>query len=323
MKLFIREQFPLIFIYIIQLVVISIIFFLDGYRNFSIILYAALLSSVLFAGYLIYRYLRNRNFYKRLEQPFTSLDEFTNIDQNSPLGDALHQLLDSQFRLYRTDLHTYKNKLDHHIQFINQWVHQMKTPVSVLHLMVQNEDDPRSSAIKDEIDRLQKGLELVLYTARLDTFERDFYVEMLDLEKVVRKATSNQKRLFIRNRIFPVIDIEKQLIITSDEKWLSFVINQLLTNAIRYTKKENAKIHFRAYTRGINKVLEIEDEGVGIPPGDLTRVFDPYFTGENGRSFQESTGMGLYLSKEICEKLGHRIELESTVGQGTIVRIFF
>lgn len=323
MRLFFREQLALILFYFLQLVVITSIYWLDGYRHLSISLYAAFLSTCLLIGYLFFRYITNRSFYQRMEKQLTSMEDFTSNVQQSPLAEGLQQLLKSQFRHYKTDIHNYKYKLEGHIQFINQWVHQMKTPLSVIHLIVQDEDDPRSSAIRDELDRLKKGLDMVLYTARLDTFERDFYVETLNLQTVVRSVTSSQKRLFIRKRVFPVIEIDGGLRVASDEKWLSFAITQLMTNALRYTVEANRKIYFHGYKRGINTVLEIRDEGVGIPPSDLPRVFDPYFTGENGRNFQESTGMGLHLVKQICEKLGHHIEIESIVNQGTTVRIMF
>lgn len=323
MKLFFRDQLALIFFYILQLMVITIIYWLDGYHHLTISLYAAFLSGCILIGYLFFRYITNRSFYQRLEKPITSMEDFMSNVQQSPLAESLQQLLKSQFRHYKTDLHNYKYKLEGHIQFINQWVHQMKTPLSVIHLIIQDEDEPRFSAIGDELDRLKKGLDMVLYTARLDTFERDFYVETLNLQTVVRAVTSSQKRLFIRKRLFPAIQIPGDLSVASDEKWLSFAITQLMTNALRYTVEENRKIYFQGYKRGINPVLEIRDEGVGIPPSDLRRVFDPYFTGENGRNFQESTGMGLHLVKQICEKLGHHIEIESTVNQGTTVRIIF
>ncbi|MDH5163080.1 HAMP domain-containing histidine kinase [Heyndrickxia oleronia] len=323
MKLFIREQLPLILIYILQLLIIIMIYWLDGYRHLSISIYAAILSGSLLIGYLVFRYGSHRSFYQRLEKSFAQLEDFANGIQTTPLAEGLQQLLESQFRHYRTDLYRYKHKLDGHIQFINQWVHQMKTPISVIHLTIQDEDDPRFIAIGDELDRLKKGLEMVLYTARLDTFERDFYVESLSLENVVRAVTSSQKRLFIRKRIFPSIQINHDIQIASDEKWLSFIITQIITNALRYTIHENRKIYFNSYRQGISIVLEITDEGVGIPPSDLPRVFDPYFTGENGRHFQESTGMGLYLVKQICEKLGHQIEIESKINQGTTIRLVF
>jgi two-component system, OmpR family, sensor histidine kinase YxdK len=323
LKLFIREHVPLICVYTAQLGLILLVFWIDGYQNISISVYAMILSGCLFTGYLVYRYLSHRTFYKRLENPLSSMDEFTHTYSEAPLASGLQQLLKRQYQQNQTDLHHYQHKLKDHIQFINQWVHQMKTPLSVIHLIVQDEDEPRVKAIADELDRLKKGLEMVLYTSRLDAFEHDFYVETLPLEKVVRSVTSSQKRLFIRNRVFPSLQIDVDLSVASDEKWLSFAITQIVTNAVRYTTGENRKIYLNGYKRNTNIVLEVEDEGVGIPKSDLPRVFDAYFTGENGRNFQESTGMGLHLVKQICDKLGHQVEIESTINKGTIVRFIF
>ncbi|NOU78881.1 sensor histidine kinase [Paenibacillus sp. LMG 31459] len=324
MKLFIREQSPLIIVYLAQLMIITLVYRLDGGSGVTVSLYAALLSTILLLGYLAYRYLANRTFYERLMTVPASLEESGGPAQNTPLAGSLRMLLTQQFRLYQNDLHNYRHKLEEHIHFINQWVHGMKTPLSVIHLMIQDKDGPPFTAIGDELDRLKKGLETVLYTARLDTFEHDFYVERLELSAVVRSVTSEQKRLFIRKRVFPVISVESGVSITSDEKWLSFVITQLITNALRYTVEEGKFVHFHGYLEEQGRaVLEVRDEGVGIPPGDLPRVFDPYFTGVNGRSFQESTGMGLYLVKQICGKLEHEVEITSEVGKGTAVRIIF
>ncbi|MBT2290615.1 sensor histidine kinase [Paenibacillus albidus] len=324
MRLFVREQFPVIIVYLAQLLLITLVYRLDGNSGLNVSIYAALLSTCLLLGYLAFRYFSNRSFYERLETLPASLDEAGGPAQDSPLAGSLRRLLGQQFRLYQNDLHSYRHKLTEHIHFINQWVHAMKTPLSVIHLIIQDKDGPPFTAIGDELDRLRKGLDTVLYSARLDTFEHDFYVERLDLEKIVRAVTSEQKRLFIRKRVYPSIVMEQQIAITSDDKWLSFVLTQLITNAVRYTVQEGRHIHFHGYVReGGGAVLEIRDEGVGIPPGDLPRVFDPYFTGVNGRSFQESTGMGLYLVKQICGKLGHEVEISSREGEGTAVRILF
>ncbi|WP_199624713.1 sensor histidine kinase [Paenibacillus alkalitolerans] len=323
MKLFIRDHIPLIGIYSIQLFLVTLIYWLDGYSNAAIMMYAVLLSGSVLIGYLAFRYINNKTFYSRLEHPLFSMEEVAVDSPQSPIAESLQKLLLSHYRHYQTELLNYKHKIGAHIQFVNQWVHQMKTPISVIHLMIQDEDDPRFSAIGDEVDRLKKGLETVLYTARLESFEHDMYVETLDLEAVVRSVASAQKRLFIRKRVFPSIRFDTTITVASDEKWLSFLLTQLITNAVRYTARDNGKIYLRGYNTSTNSVLEIRDEGVGISKSDLPRVFEPYFTGENGRHFQESTGMGLYLVKQICDKLGHQVELESEAGRGTVVRILF
>lgn len=320
MRLFLREQLPLIVVYLAQLIMITLVYRLDGGSGVNVSLYAALLSTCLLLGYLAYRYVTNRSFYERLETVPSSLDEAGGPSQDSPLAVSLRGLLGSQFRLYKNDLHSYRHKLEEHIHFINQWVHGMKTPLSVIHLIIQDKDGPPFTAIGDELDRLKKGLDTVLYTARLDTFEHDFFVERLDLETVVRGVTSEQKRLFIRKRVFPTITMDEPIAVTSDEKWLSFVLTQLITNAVRYTIEQDRYVYFHGFVGEENRVvLEIRDEGVGIPAGDLPRVFDPYFTGVNGRNFQESTGMGLYLVKQICGKLGHDVDISSEEGKGTNV----
>ncbi|MCM3782707.1 sensor histidine kinase [Neobacillus mesonae] len=321
--LFLREQTPLLFIYIIQLAVITFVYWLGGFKNVSICLYAALLSGALFIGYMGYRYITHRRFYERLAGPVASIEEMIHTTEHAPLPESLQQLTLSHNRVYQTELLRIKEQLDQHIHFINQWVHQMKTPLSVLHLMNQEQDDEQSASMKDELDRMRKGLDMVLYAARLDSFEHDLYIESISLSTIVRSVTSEQKRLFIRNHVFPFVDIDPELIVVSDEKWLRFIITQLLTNAVKYSKGSSSKIHFRGFKQEDRFILSVEDEGIGIPKEDITRVFDPFFTGENGRTVQESTGMGLYLVKEVADRLGHEVKLESEQHKGTIVQLIF
>ncbi|MEK5058958.1 hypothetical protein BK126_01400 [Paenibacillus sp. FSL H7-0326] len=322
-RLFLREQTPLIFIYFIQLAVITFVYWLGGFKNWPIALYAALLSGALFVGYMTYRYLTHRRFYKRLSEPVASVEEITYTSEHAPLPESLHQLTLSHNRVYQTRLLGIKEQLDQHIHFIHQWVHQMKTPLSVLHLMNQGRDDEESAAIGDELDRMRKGLDMVLYAARLDSFEHDLYIEPVSLNTLVRSVTSEQKRLFIRNHVFPYVDIDPQLQVISDEKWLKFIVTQLLTNAVKYSGGRNKKIQFRGYKQKDQIILSVEDEGIGIPKEDINRVFDPFFTGENGRTVQESTGMGLYLVKEVADRLGHSITLSSVQHQGTRIELIF
>jgi two-component system, OmpR family, sensor histidine kinase YxdK len=140
---------------------------------------------------------------------------------------------------------------------------------------------------------------------------------------LVQQVIKENKRLFISKRVFPRLTLAPEAQVMSDAKWLGFVLQQLLTNAVRYSSGRSEHLHVSIQRAGGVWELTIKDEGVGIPPADLPRVFEPYYTGENGRKYKESTGMGLYLVREICRKLGHAVTLQSQVGVGTKVTITF
>lgn len=323
MRLFWREHIPLLTIYLIQMLLFPLIYWLDGYRNVPVLFYSVGLSTFFLFCYLMQRYICHQTFYRRLSHTIHSLEETFQKTGDSPLPEALDQLMEQQFQHYQDEIILYKKKLQDHITFISQWVHQMKTPISVIQLTIQEEDDPHYNSIQEELDRLRKGLEMVLYASRLDEFEHDFHVESINLSQLVKKAIADHRRLFIRNQVYPDIHVPADLTIYSDEKWLSFILSQLLTNAVRYSAGKGKKVTFYADWQGKNVVLEVQDQGIGIPKQDLRRVCDPYFTGQHGREYQESTGMGLYLVREIGNKLNHQIELESEEGVGTIVRLVF
>lgn len=321
MRLFLRDQWAFAAFFLVQLILLLLIFALDGYWNESLMIYATFLSLFFAGGFMVVRYLTHRTIYQRLSQPVQSLEELTQSHGNAALCRALDQNCLDQYRLYKEQLHAYENKQRDYTTFIQQWVHQMKTPISVIHLLLQNEDDPTAESVREEIDRIKRGLETVLYIARLDRFEQDFLIEPVTLRSLAQNVLAENKRLFIRNQVYPELKVDEQWRTESDDKWLSFVLNQLLTNAVRYSAGKSNKVTIRAYERGAHVVLEVQDYGIGIPQEDIRRVFQPYFTGENGRKYPESTGMGLYLVKEICGRLHHGVELESEVGTGTTVRI--
>jgi len=325
MRLFIREHIALtVWIVAILLAVIAV-FWYDGYDHWLTAAYAAFLGLFLYAGYLCYRYLSHRQFYRRMSRPMTSLQEFVSLNETAPLTQALDRLMDSQYGHYHARLHGMEQRQQAYLTFMNQWVHQMKTPLSVIELTVedQEDDDPRLASIREEADQLRRGLENVLYVARLETFEQDFVVEPVRLKAVGEDAVHELKRFFIRSHVYPDMQIEDDLVVQSDAKWLRFVLIQLLSNAIKYSAGSEQKIKLRVYRAEQAKILEVQDQGVGIPKSDLNRVFQPFFTGENGRHFKESTGMGLYIVKEVLTRMNHSVELESVQGEGTLVRIRF
>ncbi|TVY02198.1 sensor histidine kinase [Cohnella terricola] len=323
MRLFLREHLPLMILQTVLLLMVLLVYWLDGYRNLRTGLYSVFLGIVCVIGYLIFRYVTHQSLYRRLTEPLNTLDDSIHGIGAAPLSEAVDTMLKAQYSHYQNELKQAEKSRNDHLVFMNQWVHQMKTPLSVIRLTMEEENDSRAASVLEETDRMERGLETVLYAARLETFDRDFQVGSISLKVVAEQAIHDHKRYFIGSKVYPELIADASLYVESDEKWLGFMVGQLVTNAIKYSADSHQKVTFKAYARGSEAVLEIRDRGIGIPQADLKRVFQPFFTGDNGRKFRESTGMGLYFVREIAARLGHRIELESEVGFGTIVRIVF
>lgn len=324
MKLFMKEHRLLIVVQMIQMVLMTGIFWLAGFRDVQLILYTIFLGLFLLCCYLLYHYVSRRQFYRRLQTPIRSLDETLETLDGTPISESLYQLLKSQYSVYQEQMMELKKKQEEHFIFMDRWVHQMKTPLSVIELMAKDLDEPESSSFREETDRLKTGLQMVLSMARLRSIERDFQIKKISLIDLVKNVNNEHKRLFIRNNIFPQIkEATENITVETDEKWLFFILTQLIHNAVKYSQGKAQHIHITLDVRDKRAILEIEDEGVGIPKEDIRRIFDAFYTGENGRRFRESTGVGLFLVKEVIDYLGHQIEVDSTVGKGSTFLIIF
>ena len=324
-KLFWREHLPLILFVTAALFVVLLVFWYDGYDHPVTAAYAVFLGLIILGGYLAFRYFTHRDFYERLSQPIRSLEESIKHNESAPLPTALSELMEEQYRQYRTVMEEWERRRKDHMMFMKQWVHQMKTPLSVIEMITQEDDNDAFKSLSEESDRIRRGLEMVLYMSRLETFEQDFSVEPVKLHEAAVEAVHENKRYFIHSHVYPEVRIDSDLTVQTDAKWLRFIMLQLLSNAIKYSAGTGLKVTMQARRTEDHRhvVLEITDRGMGIPPSDLKRVFDPFYTGENGRKLKESTGMGLYLVKEVVHKMNHQIELESELGRGTTVRLIF
>jgi len=237
---------------------------------------------------------------------------------NSFISERLGETLAQAYSLYKREIAQLQKDKEDHFIFIDRWIHQMKTPLSVLGLMAQDLDEPDSSYFREEIDRLKTGLHMVLYMARLRTIERDFHIKRIDLMKVLKEVQQEHKRLFIQQNVYPNVKAHgREVFIATDEKWLYFLLTQLIQNAVKYTNGRAEKIDIEIKEEKTRTSLTIRDYGVGIPKHDIKRIFDPFYTGDNGRLFRESTGVGLYLVKEVCNYLGHEIDVKSEVNRGS------
>ncbi|OCS85977.1 sensor histidine kinase [Caryophanon latum] len=321
-QLFLREHMMYIILQIMIACFMLTIYWLEGFRDLSTAFYALGMSLLLMTSFLATRYVLRLRYYTKMTTPPTKMEDALHKSARTPESQQVEQYVQQLYRIYQFEVQAlYANK-DRHDQFMNQWVHQMKTPISVIELLLQEEEVDRQS-MREEVERLKNGLEMVLMNARLEKFEEDLQVEMVDLKSIVSAVVNEHKRLFITKRIFPQVDIEESLIVTTDSKWLKFIVGQFITNAVKYTFEPQKKVYIFAVEHESGIDLIVRDEGIGIPKSDLSRVTKAFFTGENGRKTGESTGMGLYLAHEVALKLGHELIIESEVNVGTSVTLRF
>lgn len=323
LKLFIKEHFSFIIFELIIVLFILSLYWLDGFRNVDTAIYSISISIVLIMSFLGVRYFFRQSYLKKITQLPTTMEDALQKNAKTIEYFQTEQYLHELYRVYQHEVQSLYAIQNRHEKFLNQWIHQMKTPISVLELLLQEEGNLDKKSVQEEVDRLKKGLEMVLMNARLEKFEEDMQVEQVNLKEIVSATINENKRLFITNRVFPEMQIDESITVTSDSKWLKFVLGQFITNAVKYTFEQNKRIVVSAIKDETHVKLMIKDEGIGIPKSDLLRVTKPFFTGENGRKTGESTGMGLYLAKEICEKLGHELEIDSEVGVGTTITLTF
>lgn len=205
-------------------------------------------------------------------------------------------------------------------EYIEQWIHEIKTPIAAMKLLCENHRMDFTRELLTELEKTNRFTEQALYYARSEHTEKDYSVRETDLLAVVHQVIADNKYLLLQNKVSLEV-ADRMETVYSDEKWLRFILNQLVVNAVQY-RTEHPVIRIRANQRQDQVILSVEDNGIGIPACDLPRIFEKGFTGQNGRIMQRSTGMGLYLCKRLCDKLGVGIMAESS-GNGTVIRLSF
>ncbi len=201
------------------------------------------------------------------------------------------------------------------VEYYTVWAHQIKTPIASMRLQIQSEDSDVARRLDGDLNRIEAYVEMVLTFLRLDSKSTDYVIRTIDLDAVIKPAIRKFARDFISKKL--TMDFKPtETKVLSDEKWLSFVIEQVLSNAVKYTKKGGIKVYMDE-----PGIICIEDTGIGISAADLPRIFENGYTGFNGREDKRASGIGLYLCKRICDNLGHKIYAESEPGVGTKIRI--
>jgi len=223
----------------------------------------------------------------------------------------LHMLCEEQAMLVTKMKGSYTDM----IEYYTIWAHQIKTPIASMRLHLQNEDTDVSRQLSEDLQRVEQYVEMVLAFLRLGAESTDYVIKEQNLDEIVRSAVKKFSTSFIRKKLRLIYEPLHTTVIT-DEKWLSFVVEQVLSNALKYTKEGSIAIYLEA-----PKKLCIKDTGIGIATEDLPRIFENGYTGYNGRSDKKASGIGLYLCKRVCDKLGHGISVASKPDEGTVVTI--
>ena len=277
---------------------------------------------------LIVDYIRKKTFYNNFKCKLDSLDQKYLIVEmlqdvyfleGRILTDALYEIDKSMIE----KINEYKMQVKDFKEYVELWIHEVKLPVASLTLMVHNQKGEQSKKLLSQLTRLDNYLEQILYYVRSENAEKDYLITKVNLSKVISNVALKNKDILLAKGIdFVVSDVDIEVL--TDSKWLEFIINQIVDNSIKYSKEKNAYIKIVAKEESEVIGLIIYDNGKGISKSDLPRVFDKTFTGTNGRSKSaKSTGMGLYLCRELCNKLGHKIQIISEEGKYTKVTILF
>ncbi|WJH35200.1 sensor histidine kinase [Paenibacillus sp. CC-CFT747] len=234
-------------------------------------------------------------------------------------AEAYGEVLEAREREHILELNEMQEKQREYHDFIVSWFHEIKTPISVLRLMQQTEVD--KAGLEQELSRIEHYVDQALYYAKLDSFSQDYRIVPCELEPLVKEIVKARATAFISRRIRLQLDVGG-LTVQSDPKWLRFIVDQLVSNSLKYTSA-GGTVRITGHSASDEKQLILRDSGIGIDPEDLPRIFNRGFTGANGRSFSQSTGMGLYLAQELSVKLGHYLTCSSVPGEHTEIRIHF
>lgn len=326
---FLRDQSRLIVLWFSLIIMVIFILWLtpDVSLNLSALLYITLIGLIFLGLYLFSDYQRKKNWWGQLEifsKNYTETPMLTQAHSNEEqlYQDYLNHLIQEHF----IELNTDKEQNQAQKDYIDSWVHEIKVPLASLNLITEAiEDDlseKRYNQLQENLKKIDDYVEQVLYYSRLDSFSKDYLIKSYSLKKMVQAAIRESADDFIQNKLSFSLEGEDFSVLT-DEKWLHFILKQLIGNAIKYTP-QNGQITIVLSKNERGTWLTLKDTGIGIPPEDLQRIFDKGFTGTNGRNEQnKSTGLGLYLAKSLTEKLGQQLYVESFEGKGSSFSILF
>lgn len=327
LKNFIKDKLLLITLLIFSIMMVEILLF--AYKiEAEIRITIAIIPIISIIIAFIVEYNKKKTFYNKLKQQMQELNEKYLISELTAMpdfleGKILKETLEETGKSMLENVNKYKYLQEDYKEYIELWIHEIKLPIAASKMVIENNKTEATKSIEEELDKIENYIEQALFYARSNTVEKDYTISKANLEEIVNSTILKNKNLLISSKInIDLHDLEKQ--VYTDSKWTGFILNQIIQNSIKYLKEENKKIEIYAKEQKENVILYVKDNGIGIKKGEITRVFEKGFTGENGRILgKKSTGIGLYLCLKLCNKLGLGLELNSEKDIGTEVRIVF
>ena len=327
-KDFIKEKIINILLLLFVTLTIEVFLIIYPIATFIRIYILVVIIASYFIGILIEYYTKNK-FYKRFINILNELEEKYLINEiiNSPSfleGRILKESLNEIDKSMIENINKYKYFQEEYKEYIELWIHEIKLPIAVSKMVIENNKNDATKSINEELNKVENYIEQALFYARSNTVEKDYYIRKSNLKEIVNESIRKNKNSLIQEKVnLNLHDLESE--VYTDSKWLIFILNQIIQNSVKYMKKDNKKeIEIYSVKGNENIILYIKDNGIGIKIGEISKVFEKGFTGTNGRkSNKKSTGIGLYLCKKLCDKLGINIILNSKENEGAEVKIVF
>lgn len=319
-----KDKIPIFIINIVCMVLLSVFLFFVG-NNVDSIAVILIIWTMLLAGVLTFTYHQRKRRLNRLVKMAEGLEEKYLLSEMLPEPEhaeeqVYFQLLKMASKSMLEQIGTVARERQEYREYIEQWIHEIKTPITAMKLLCENHKEPFTRELMRELEKTNRFTEQALYYARSEYTEKDYSVQEIRLFDVVHQAIADNKYLLLQNQVALETE-ESELTVYSDDKWLRFILDQLIVNAVKYSR-EHPVLHFYTKVQGDQIFLFAEDHGIGICANDLPRIFEKGFTGQNGRIQQNATGIGLYLCKRLCDKLGIGIAAQSGETGTTMILSF-
>ena len=322
-KRYLINQIPVILVNLMGMLALALFLLASG-NQFQTVLFIFMVWFIILTTYLSVVYFVRKRYLNQLLDMTEQLEERYLIPEIMTIPEqaddqVFYQIMKMAEKSMLEKIGAIQNERKEYKEYIEQWIHEVKTPITAMKLLCENNRSSFAREILAELENINQYTEQALYYARSEHTEKDYSVRETDLCDVVHRAIADNKYLLRQSNMAITIDAIETRVYT-DDKWVRFILNQIIGNAIKY-RTEQPVLRFSTTETNDRVVLSISDNGIGIPPSDLPCVFEKGFTGKNGRTGKNSTGIGLYLCKRLCDKLGIGITVHSENEGTTIAHI--